>query len=254
MTAQPLTSDERNRIRLYFLDSRLRYGLILLVLGLLLVELALGKILLFAGLLWMGAAMALAAKRPSEEELDRLLSRDLGSLIAAAIRALDRPDDEIQVPPLALLSPSPLAAQAPDSGSTRPRNGRDGRSRSPVNRAVVLLPMEDQLGLYSCDQNAVTGQISNVSVEEHHYRDIVSVQMEEDIARGSDPAHHDANGSRGNVRLSAQKLSLGLTNGRRVEVPVAAAWQPPDGGGTALGPTDLEKTLAAIRVFLRDKR
>lgn len=243
MTAQPLTAEERDRIRLYFLDSRLRYGLILLILGLVLVELTLGKILLFAGLLWMGAAMALAAKRPSEEDLDRLLSRDLGSLIETATRALDRPDDEIQVPPLALLSPSPLAAQAPDLRSARPRTGRDGRPRSPVNRAVILLPMEDQLGLYSCDRNAVTGQISNVSVEEHHYRDIVSVQMEEDVSGVSDPA-----------RRKTQRLSLELTNGRRVEAPVTAAWQRPNGGGTALGPTDLEKTLAAIRVLLRDKR
>jgi hypothetical protein len=242
MTPQPLTADERDRIRLYFLDSRLRYGLILLVLGLVLVELTLGKILLFAGLIWMGAAMALAAKRPSEEEIDRLLSRDLGPLIETATRALDRPEDEIQVPPLALLGPSPLAAHAPDLRSTRQRNGRDGRPRSPVNRAVILLPMEDQLGLYSCDQNAVTGQISNVSVEEHHYRDIVSVQMEEDVARASDPAHHQT-----------QRLSLELTNGRRVEVPVTTAWQRPD-GGVALGPTDLEKTLAAVRVLLRGKR
>jgi hypothetical protein len=243
MTAQPLTADERDRIRLYFLDSRLRYGLILLILGLVLVEMTLGKILLFAGLLWMGAAMALAAKRPSEDELDRLSSRDLGSLIETATRALDRPEDEIQVPPLALLSPSPLAAHALDLRSARPRNGRDGRPRSPVNRAIILLPMEDQLGLYSCDQNAVTGQISNVSVEEHHYRDIVSVQMEEDISGVSNP-----------VRRQTQRLSLELTNGRRVDVPVAVAWQRPDGGGTALGPTDLEKTLAAIRVLLRDKR
>jgi|tagenome__1003787_1003787.scaffolds.fasta_scaffold20858490_3 hypothetical protein len=251
MTAQPLTAGERDRIRRYFLDSRLRYGLILLILGLVLVETTLGKILLFGGLLWMGAAMALAAKRPSEEELDRLLSRDLGSLIETATRALDRPEDEVQVPPLALLSPSPLAAQALDLRSARPRNGRDGRSRSPVNRAVVLLPMEDQLGLYSCDQNAVTGQISNVSVEEHHYRDVASVQMEEDVPRGGDSA---ANGSGGKVRHPAQKLSLELTSGRRVEVPVAAAWQRRDGGGTALGPTDLERTLAAVRVLLRDKR
>ncbi len=245
MTLQPLTGDERNRIRSYFLDSRLRYGLILVVAGLVLVELTLGKILLLAGLTWLGAVLALATKRPSDEELDRLLSRDLSSLIETATRALDRPEDEIQVPPLALLSPSPLVAQALDLRSARPRSGRDGRLRSPLNRAVILLPMEDQLGIYSCDQNAVSGQISNVSVEEHHYRDIVSVRMEEDRAPGADPDRRAA---------STQRLSLELANGRRVEVPVTAAWQQPGGGGNALGPTELEKTLAAIRALLRDKR
>src|SRR5947207_2237807 len=110
MTSHPLTGDERNRIRLYFLDSRLRYGLILLVFGLVLVELMLGKVLLLAGAIWLGAALSLAMKRPREEELDQLVSRDLSSLVEMAVSALDRPEDEIQVPPLALLSPSPLAA------------------------------------------------------------------------------------------------------------------------------------------------
>jgi hypothetical protein len=245
MTPQPLTDDDRKRIRLYFLDSRLRYGLALLVLGLVLAELALGKVLLLASFIWLGAVIALAAKRPTEVELDRLLSCDLDSLIEMATRALDRPDDEIQVPPLALLNPSPLVARTPDLHSTRPRTGRDGRLRSPVNRAVVLLPMEDQLGIFSCDQNAVSGYVSNVSIEEHHYRDIVSLRMEEDLSPAADPVRRG---------VSIQRLSLELTNGRTVVVPVTATWQQRGRDGGALGPTELEKTLAAIRALLRDKR
>jgi hypothetical protein len=106
--------------------------------------------------------------------------------------------------------------------------------------------MEDQLGLYSCDQNAVNGQISNISVEEHHYRDIASVRMEENLASTANPARRSA---------SIQRLSLELTNGRIVAVPVVAAWQKPGTGGDGvLGPTELEKTLGAIRVLLRDRR
>lgn len=237
MTPQPLTDDERKRIHLYFLDSRLRYGLIVLVLGLVLVELRLGQLLLLAGLAWLGIVLALAMKRPSEEELDQLLSRDLGSLIETATSALDLPEDEVQAPPLALLSPSPLCP-------VRPRSGRDGRPRSPLNRAVVLLPMEDQLGIYSCDQNAITGQISNVSTEEHHYRDIVSLRKEENVASGAEPTRR---------AVFIQRLSLELTNGRTIAVPVEAIWQPGSGVGV-LGPTELEKTLAAIRALLRDQR
>lgn len=253
MTPHPLTGDERKRIRLYFLDFRLRYGLVLLVLGLILVELALGKLFLLAGLTWLGVAIALAAQRPSEDELDQLVSRDLSSLVETATRVLDRPEGEIQVPPLALLSPSPLVAPTFNS-STRPRTGRDGRLRSPVGRAVVLLPMEDQLGIYSCDQSSVTGQISNISMEEHHYRDVVSVQMEEDRAPTADPVEGAAEGSRGASKHPTQRLSLELTNGRRVAVPVAVAWQRSGNEGSALGPTELEKTLAALRVLLRDRR
>jgi hypothetical protein len=248
MTPQPLTAEERHRIRLYFLDSRLRYGLILLVSGLVLVELPLGKVLLLAGFTWLAVVMALAAKRPSDEELDRLLSRDLDSLIDTAAHALDRPEDEIQVPPLALQSPSQRSEHALDLRSVRPRIGNDRRLRSPVSRTVILLPMEDQLGLYSCEQNAVTGHISHVSVEEHHYRDIVSVEMEEGVARASNPAGRET------AWHPAQRLSLELTSGRRVEIPVEASRQRLGGGETTLGLTELEKTLAAVRVLLRDKR
>lgn len=255
MTVHPLESAERNRIRIYFADARLPYALTFLVLGLVLVELTLGKLLLFLGLSWLAAALVLAAQRPSEEELDRLTARDLGALAERAARSLDRPDDEIQVPPLALLSPSPLAPAALDRRFLRPRTGRDGRLRSPVNRAVVLVPMEDQLGTWSCDLSSLTGQIANIAIAEHHYRDIVSVRMEQDVAPASGPgAGAGAAASSGRAaRPPTQLLTLELTSGARVAVPFVAAWQRGE-RENALASTELEKTLAAIRALLRDKR
>ena len=254
MTAHLLTGNERHRIGLYFFDPRLRYGLTLVLAGLVLIELPLGKLLLLCGLTWLGAGLALAAQRPSDEELDQLLSSDLDTLVENATRSLDRSEDEVQVPALALLSPSPLVAESPSIISYRWRTGRDGRRRSPVNRAVVLIPMEDQLGIYTCDQNSVTGRISSISVEEHHYRDIVSLRMEGDLAPAEVPPQRSGLGSRGVVPSAAQRLSLDLTNGRRVAVLVASAWRQPGAGGGALGPSEVEKTLTAIRALMRDHR
>jgi len=253
MTTQPLTVGERNRIRLYFVDPRLPYALTLLVFGVVLVELTLGKLLLFIGVTWLAIALSLARQRPSEEELDLLVARDLGSLVEHAARALDRPDDEIQVRPLALLSPSPLAPAALSLRSLRARNGRDGRLRAPVSRAAVLLPMEDQLGTWSCDLSSVTGQIANIAIAEHHYRDIVSVRMEQDVAPPSHPGSGAAAPSGSTARHATQQLTLELTNGRRVVVPFVAVWEPGD-RESALAPSELERTLAAIRALLRDQR
>jgi len=253
MVVPPLGSAERNRIGLYFADARLPYALTLLLLGLVVVELTLGKLLVFLGLSWLTVALALAAQRPSEEELDRLVARDLYAVVEQAARALDRPDDEIQAPPLALLSPSPLAPGALGRRFLRSRTGRDGRVRSPVNRAVVLVPMEDQLGTWSCDLSSITGQIANLAIAEHHYRDIVSVRMEQDVAPASGPGTGAAVASGRAARRATQRLTLELTSGGRVAVPFAAAWQQGD-FGSALAPTELERTLAAIRALLRDKR
>jgi hypothetical protein len=227
MNPANLTADERRRISLYFLDPRLQYALILLFLGLILVGNPVGKALLLVGFLWIGGALAFQGKRPSDQEIDTLLSRELAALTLKA--------------PLAIFGPAELGNPAHDRLLPRPRRGQDGRSRSPVNRAMILLPMEDQLGIYTCQQDSLNGLTSQISIEEHHYRDVVSVQFEADReAPGAGP--------------STQVLSLALTDGRRLSIPVTVAWQETRDREDGLVQTDLEKTLLAIRALLRDKR
>jgi len=193
MNPANLTADERRRISVYFLDLRLRYALILLFVGLILVGNPVGKALLLASLLWIGGTLALQSKRPSDEEIDSLLSRELAVLTQKATGRLAASEQEMPAPPLAIFGPAALGNPAHDSLLPRPRRGRDGRSRSPVNRAMILLPMEDQLGIYTCQQDSLTGLTSQISVEEHHYRDVVSVQFEAD-PRGTEgwPFHPGA--------------------------------------------------------------
>jgi len=239
-------SDERRRLWLYFLDLRLRYAVVVLLLGLVLVELLVGKALLLAGILWLSGALVLNARRPSDQEVDELLSRDLKSLVPKALAGLDPP--EMLAAPLALSGPVERSATATGSLFVRPRAGRDGGLRSPVNHAVILVPMEDQLGIYSCEHDSLTGSTSQVAVEEHHYRDVVTVRLEEDV---------EVSASSGHDRRTAaptQVFSLELTNGRRLSVPVSVAWQEESPGGERPLPTGLEKTVLAIRALMRDKR
>lgn len=224
MTQTTSDSEARRRLQLYFLDLRLRYALAVLFLGLVLVDFLLGKALLLGGLAWLGGTLALKAKRPSEREVDELLSRDLESLVQKAMRSLDPPEHEMQAAPLALFGP------------VEP----DGRSRrSPVNRAVILVPMEDQLGVYSCQHDSIRDLTTQVSVEEHHYRDVVTVRLEQ----GGEA-----------LAGATQVFSLELANGRCLSVPVSVAWQEGRTSGAGAQPTSLEKTVLAIRALLRDKR
>jgi hypothetical protein len=258
VTADPPTGAQRQRIQFYFLDTRPRYAWILLAAGLVLAELALGKLLLVCGLVWLGVGLVLATQRPSDEEVDRFLASDLGAVVERATRAFDRAEDEVRAPALALLSPLALAGGSSRLGSYRMRTGRDGRRRSPVNRAVVLLPMADQLGIYSCAQSSLTGEVSSISIEEHHYRDIVSLRMEVDMLPIASTAASTTPRAglelKGPGRQSIQRLTVELTNGGKVAVVVTSAWQPAGAGDSALQPTDLEKALTAIRALLRDKR
>jgi hypothetical protein len=219
------TPDERRRISLYFGDLRIRYALGVLFLGVLLAELAVGKALLAVGILWLVGALALGTRRPSEQEVDALFSRDLKALVDKAVRSLPQ-EQGMRAAPLALYEPAET------------RQGRKERGhRSPVNRVVVLLPMEDELAIYSCQHDFLTGLTSQVSVEEHHYRDVATVRLEQDVEAGG-------------AQRPSQMFSLELTSGRRLTIPVSAVWQEE----RTESPTGIERTVQAIRALMRDKR
>ncbi len=248
MTDATLTSGERQRIWLYFLDTRLRYAFVALFLGLVFVGLSPGKVLLLFGLAWLGVALILETRRPSDREVDELFDRDLQSLVQNALRSLDPPPDA--QPPLALYGPVERGAAPQSRFLVRPRAGKDSRLRSPVICAVILVPMDDQLGLYSCQHDCLEGLTSQVSVEEHHYRDVVTVRLEEDVAVSANKGRRPSTGP----LRPTQVFSLELTNGRRLSVPVSAAWQGEQASGGGPQATALEKTAQAIRTLMRDKR
>jgi hypothetical protein len=254
MTETDITPAERQRIWLYFLDLRLRYALVLLFLGLILVELRSGQVLLLAGSLWVGAVMVLAARRPSDQELDELQTRDLRSLVARALASLD-PRPEVQGTPFAVFGPSAPARGGGGHRFIRLRTGADGLPRSPLNQALILVPREDRLVIHSCDHDSINGLTSRVSVEEHHYRDVVSVRLEEAVDLSTSRPRPAIEPDRGSaMQRTAQMLSLDLVNGRHLSVPAAWAWKGSERDEAAPQPTDLEKTVLAIQALMRDRR
>lgn len=243
-------SENKRTVWLYFLDARGRYAMVLLFFGLILADVGLGKALLVGGLGWVGGSLALVWKRPSDREVDQVAARGLEPLVAAAVRNLDPRDDEMRAAPLALYGPVENGT-ARFRHLVRPRTGRDGARRSPINRVVVLIPLEDHLGLYSCQYDFLTEETSRVSVEEHHYRDVVSVRLEESRPAQEPETPGDRIASTGG---SSQVFSLDLSNGKCLSIPVSAGWRSGNQGQDSVDPTGLDRTVRAIRVLLSDKR
>jgi hypothetical protein len=246
MNSTILQSEQQRKIWLYFVDPRSRYALVVLFLGLVLVEVTVGKVLLLFSLAWLGGALALDRARPSDQELEDLFSRDAQSLVEKAMQNLDPRDDEMRAAPLVLRGPIELAAPAFYRFFTRPRTGKDGGRRSPINRVMVLLPLEDHLGIYSCYRDSLNDQTSQVSVEEHHYKDVVSVTLEKDVEIA------DGQATKNGGPPANQIFSLELSNGKRLSIPVAIGQPGQEGEG--LQRTGLDKTVRAIQTLLRDKR
>jgi len=222
---------KRSLLRLYFLDLQTRYALTLLLASLIVIEFGLAKALAAVALLWLAAALLLALKRPSNREVDDLLADDLKLLVKRALRDLD--DPETMAAPLALFSPVDSAVQ--DAGAFVGRRvGPDGRIRSPIHRGIVIVPMVDALGIFSCQHDALNGEITQVTREKHRYRDVLTVRLEED--------------------LGTRSFVLELAGGRRLAIPVSATWQEDDAGDDGPVSAGLEKTVRAINALKGEER
>lgn len=247
------SADDRRRVRLYFLDLRPWLAVGVLFLGVLLGDLWVGKILLTAGLVWAGAAVLLAVVRPADADLDALLAGDLQSMVGEALRRFQLADLGMQYgTPFAMLGPAPAVA-----GSARIRRlrlGRDRRARAPVNFVTIVVPMEQRLGIYSCEHDSLTGWTGRVVVEEHQYSEVASLRLEETVQASGAPEVSPQSAA-GTAGVATQVFSLDFTNGRRLSVPVTMAWQGSSrsaGGAATL--TDLEKTVVAVQALMRDSR
>lgn len=236
MIAQALQSEQQRRIWLYFVDLRIHYALAPIFLGLVLVETAAGKMLLLGGLAWVAGALYIGNQRPSDQEIDEMLSIELGPLVERARESLRPREEEMQAAPLALMGPLDLNSPEYRRLFARPRTGRDGKRRSPINKAVVILPMEDRLGIYTCRFDSLTNLATQVSSEEIHYRDIVLVSFEKDAEQAT-----------------AQVLTLELKSGRRVAIPASMGWLKND-TGEGMPLNGLDRIARAIQTLIQDKR
>jgi hypothetical protein len=240
-------SQQQRRIWLYFLDLRLQYACVILFMGLVLAEWSLGKALLLLGLAWVVGALVVSMARPSDQELDDMLSLGLDPLVERAMQHLRPRKDEKQAPPLALMGPLDLNSPEYRQFRTRPRTGKDGRRRSPMNRVMVVVPLEDRLGIYSCHLDSLRNRSSQVSSEEHNYKDVVSIALEKDVEPSRSPAGESAD------LATAQILSIELTNGKHLSIPALVGRLRGD-SGEEVPLTGLERTVRAIQTLIRDRR
>lgn len=241
MTATDFFPELRDKRWWYFVDLRLRYALALLYVGLALANFPVGKLLMLFGLMWIGGSLFLRRLRPPEEEVDGLFAQETDTLVADAARRFRIEDQDLRVKPLVLRGP--IERNIPDyyrflSG---PRTGRDGRRRSPMNRVVILLPMEGRLGIYSCQCDLLRYSTSLVSLEEHGYKDVVSLKLEQ---RSADD---DVKTVDGTAPIDSQVLTLELANGKKLAFPVAEG----RGGAGEEEVSSLEKTMRSIQALLR---
>lgn len=249
MTAAEITPEVRDKVWWYFFDVHLRYAFAILFVGMVLVPSDVGIAILVLGLIWLVVSSLLTRSRLPEAEVDRLLSEDIDVLIADAQRRFRVEDEELRVKPLLLVGPVEPNVPSLYESVIGPRTGRDGRRRSPVNRVVIVVPMESRLGIYSCCRDFLKNVTSQLAIEEHNYKDVVSLRLEtlsgKPQVKSLDPTSQS--------QEYAQVLSLELSNRKKLTFPVSCEL-PEERTNDEQPLTGTERTMKAIQTLLGGQR
>jgi hypothetical protein len=130
------------------------------------------------------------------------------------------------------------------------RKGKDGNLRfTPVNSQLISFT-RDQLLIYNCSLDLITGKPENEETEEYFYKDVVSAQTKSESFTVNIPGS-ELNG----IQLTdAETFSLTTSGGNGPKVELRANSLIEKLGGGEIPTTTAERTIQGIRTMLRDKK
>ena len=242
---------KRKSIQKYFTSSLPKWALALIVIGIIMVlggfssrdgiGIALFGILL-AGL--GGFGIYNYTQVPSDQQIDKWTEEDLQNLGQRALNKTGIDQSEIVGEPVTITGPSFKA------GGPLWKVGKDRRLRFSKVEAAVINFAQNQLVVYSCTVDIVSGNTLKESTDEYFYRDVVSVStktLDRQISLGKGTDGTD-------VRVSdGEYFTLTTSGGTSVEVFL----QSPEIGkklGGEMPATDAERAIQTIRKMLREKK
>jgi hypothetical protein len=182
--------------------------------------------------------------RPSDDEMDEIIARDLGELER---HALDRTGTDV-----ADLVGETVVITGPRlwdvNAKVKWRKGGDQQIRFTPVGATVLNFTKDQVVAYACALDLYTGKPLNETTDEYFYRDIVSV------ATKTRSSSHKVPGI-GMIQMTqAETFELTTSGGTSVEVILRDPGLVKKMGGGEIPTTRAEKAIQTIRKLLREKK
>lgn len=256
-TKTPEPPGESNHVAWFVIGA---FGAVL-GLGLMAMENGIGIVILIAGgwCLWQGLsnwstysdtksnydkAYAEAEPKPSDEQMDAWLDRDIRRLTAEAVDKLDLLPEQIfneNKEPIKVVGPSRNADLAV---------GKDDIIRFSKYDLVLVYLTDYHLAAYKATLDMAQGTTTSESTQEYHYTDVVSVATQ---TEGSDLFAVMVNGEKKPVN-SYQKFALSVASGERIEVVVGFPQLSDIVKQGKLSPTGADKAISIIRSRLREKK
>jgi hypothetical protein len=243
---------KRKRIREYFKKPRLKWGLISMLVGFLMLSnsswmvLSLGYVLLLAGGAWLYFEFKPVWSGPGDQMIDAWLAEDIEKLQQRSKDRLgiDKAEELIQNS-VVIVGPILWSTHGIAAEDLLWKKGKDNQTRFSVNKVTIVHLTRHKLCAYQCDHNFIKGVPLNERDDEFHYRDVVAVSTRDASTNFSLP--------NGALMKHAQMFKLAVSSGDTIEVVVGSSDLLEFTGGT-IKDSGIDEAIKALRKVLGEKK
>jgi hypothetical protein len=245
LTTSVSEDEKRQRIRSYFAKPKLKWPLILIVLGILTLAAGIGLIFLIAGGIWLFLEFMPSMNAPGEQTIDAWLIDDIKQLENRSLERLNIEKSELIRDSIVIRGPILWNTNGIPNNELAWKKGKDERVRFSINAVTIVHLTEHRLSSYQCDYNFMRGVPLNERDDEFHYRDVVAVSTRDESTNYTLP--------NGTLMKQAQLFKLAVSSGDSIDVVVNSADLVKFTGGTIVE-TGLDNAIKALRRVLGEKK
>jgi len=250
MTISKSSEDQkRQRIRNYFKKPKLKWPIILLTVGLLMLTQSsiagIGLLVLIVGGAWLFFEIKPVMDAPGDQTVDAWLIDDIEHLKKRSMDRLNIEEAELIRDSVVIRGPILWSTHGVPTKELVWKKGKDERIRFSINSVTVVHLTENKLSSYQCDYNFIRDVPLNERDDEFHYRDVVAVSTRDDSTNYTLP--------NGILMKQAQLFKLAVSSGDSIQVIVNSSDLVEFTGGSMLD-TGLDNAVKALRKVLGEKK
>lgn len=239
-----LEDKKRDHIKKYFKKPKIKWAIILIIVGLLLLssKLYFGLLLLFAGAGWLFYELKPVI---DDKTIDTWLINDMSDLNKRSLERLNIDESELIRDSVVIRGPILWETSGIPDNELAWKKSKDKQIRFSINAMTIIHLTEHKLSSYQCDYNFIRGVPLNERDDEFHYRDVVAVSTRDDSTNYTLP--------NGSLMKQAQFFKLSVSSGDSIQVIVNSRELVDFTGGT-ISDTGIDEAIKALRKVLGEKK
>jgi len=235
----------RKQISNYF-DKFPHWTLVVIIVGLCMMlakgfALVIG-LLAIAGAIWF--IVSFYKGKPTDQQMDEWLTDDFKALESKGLNKMGIDSSDCVGESVLVHGP-----RTGDTGGAKIRfkKGKDGVVRyTPINTTIISFT-QNQLLVYTCSLDFLTGNALSESTDEYFYKDVVSVSTKTESKT--------VEFNKSTIQLNAaETFALTTSGGTSVSVLLRDPKLIEAMGGGSIPVTDAEKAIQVVRKMLREKK